>query len=335
LLAGGDLAGGGLGVGGGLVGDAAQGGGLGDPGQGVGRLGAFEVGDRAGEGGEDAALTSPGVHAHGHEQAQRFAPAGAGLDLDGAGGDGGEDGKGEHAGQIRRGLGGGGDRGHVLAQPARQGLNRERWHLVGGAEGDGRLPAALAGCGGAGVGQLAGEVGQHGRVGVGVGQLDAEVNDPPAAGRLGYQLGVVAGVGHGGYSLHEGVEERTSAHVGQLAGVVQLPEQGDRVGGLAAVGQAQHGPPDGSVGWPVEVGLLEDGSDVLEQPPGRQERAEDGLFCFQVVRWRPVRLGHGPQVAPGRRPAPIGSGHRRGLRGPLPRRRDLGVGRRWSRMCLT
>ena len=42
----------------------------------------------------------------------------AGFDLDGAGGDGGEHGQGEHAGQVRRGLGGGGDRGHVLAQPA-------------------------------------------------------------------------------------------------------------------------------------------------------------------------------------------------------------------------
>ena len=55
-------------------------------------------------------------------------------------------------------------------------------HIASGADRDGRLPAALAGCGGPGVGQFAGEVGQHGRVGVGVGQLDAEVDDPPAAG---------------------------------------------------------------------------------------------------------------------------------------------------------
>ena len=111
-------------------------------GQGGGGLLAFEVGHRAGEGGEDAALAGPGVHAHGHEQAQRLAPAGPGLDLDGAGGDGGEHGQGEHPGQVRWGLGGGGDRGHVLPQPAGQDLDRERGHLAGDPERDGRRPAA-------------------------------------------------------------------------------------------------------------------------------------------------------------------------------------------------
>ena len=111
-------------------------------GQGGGGLLAFEVGHRAGQGGEHAALAGPGVHAHGHEQAQRLAPAGPGLDLDRAGGDGGEHGQGEHAGQVGWGLGGGGDRGHVLAQPAGQDLDRERGHLAGDPERDGRLPAA-------------------------------------------------------------------------------------------------------------------------------------------------------------------------------------------------
>ena len=145
LLVGGGLAGGGLGVGGGLVGDAAQGDGFGDRREGGGGLVAFELGDRAGEGGEDAALAGAGVHAHGHEQAQRLAPAGPGLDLDGAGGDGGQDGQGEHAGQVGWGLGGGGDRGHVLAEPAGQHLDWEGGDVARRPERDGRFPAALAG----------------------------------------------------------------------------------------------------------------------------------------------------------------------------------------------
>jgi hypothetical protein len=66
------------------------------------------------------------------------------------------------------GLGGGGHRGHVLAQPAGQDLDREGGQGSGSPEGDGRLPAALP-CPGGGVGRLAGQVGEHGWVGVGVG----------------------------------------------------------------------------------------------------------------------------------------------------------------------
>jgi hypothetical protein len=86
---------------------------------------------------------------------------------------------------------------------------------------------------------------------------DAEVDHPPPPGRVGDQAGVVGGVGHGGHGLDEGVQERPAAHVSQLAAVIQLPEHGHRVGGLAAVGQPQHRPPDGPVGGPVEVGFLE------------------------------------------------------------------------------
>jgi hypothetical protein len=52
------------------------------------------------------------------------------------------------------------------------------------------------------------------------------------------------------------VQKRAAADVAQLAAVVQLPEHGDRVGGLVAVGQPQDGSPDGPVRGPVEVGLL-------------------------------------------------------------------------------
>ena len=192
-------------------------------GQGGGGLLAFELGDGLGEGGEDAALAGPGVHAHGHEQAQRLAPAGPGFDLDGAGGDGGEHGQGEHAGQVGWGLGGGGDRGHVLPQPAGQDLDWERGRAAGGSERDGWLPAAAHRGGGGGVGQLAGEMGEHGGVGVGVGQADAEVDHPPAPGGVGDQVGVVAGVGHGRHGLDEGVEEGAAAHIGQLPAVRPAP----------------------------------------------------------------------------------------------------------------
>jgi hypothetical protein len=62
------LAGGGLGLNGGLVGDAAQGGRLGDPWEGGRRLLVLELGDRAGQGGEHPTLARAGVHAHGQEQ---------------------------------------------------------------------------------------------------------------------------------------------------------------------------------------------------------------------------------------------------------------------------
>jgi hypothetical protein len=77
---------------------------------------------------------------------------------------------------------------------------------------------------GGGGGQLAGEVGQHGWVGVGVGEADAQVDHPPAAGGLGNQSGVPAGVGDRWHGLDQGVQEGAPAHIGQFAGVVELPE---------------------------------------------------------------------------------------------------------------
>jgi hypothetical protein len=147
---------------------------------------------------------------------------------------------------------------------------------------------------------------------------------------------VVAGVGDGGDGLDQGVQEGAAADVGQLAGVVQLPQHRHRVGGLAAVGQPQDGPPDGSMGRPVEVGLLEDGGDLDEQPPRCQDCSKHRLLGFQVVRWLPVGWRHRAQAAPVCPWAWPGSGHRRGLRAPLPRRRcGGGGGRCWSRICLT
>ena len=166
-------------------------------------------------------------------------------------------------------------------------------------ERSGRGPAAFPRSGG-GRGQLAGQVGQHGRVGVGVGQLDAQVDHPSAPGVLGDQAGVVAGVGHGGHGLDQGVQERAATHVGQLAAVVQLPEHGHRVGRLSAVGQAEHGPPDGPMGGPVEVGLLEEGGDLGQQLPRGEDRPEHGLLGLQVVRWLTIAGGHRAQAAPGR-----------------------------------
>jgi hypothetical protein len=90
---------------------------------------------------------------------------------------------------------------------------------------------------GGGVGQLAGQVGQHGRVGVGVGQADAEVDHSPPPGSVGDQLGIMAGIGHRGHGLDQGMQKRAAAHVGQLAAVVELPQHGHRVGGLTALGQ--------------------------------------------------------------------------------------------------
>jgi hypothetical protein len=123
-----------------------------------------------------------------------------------------------------------------------------------------------------------------------VGQADAQVDHPPPSGRLGDQLGVVAGVGHGGDSLDQGVEERAPAHIRQLAGVLQLPEHSHRIGRFAPVGQAQHRPPDGPVRWPVEVGFLEHGGDLGKQPPRRQDGPEHGFLGLQVVRR--LVLGH-------------------------------------------
>jgi hypothetical protein len=135
-------------------------------------------------------------------------------------------------------------------------------------------------------------VGQLGRVGVGVGQLDTQVDHSPAAGGVGDQAGVVAGIGHHGDCLNEGVEEGPAAHVPQFPAVGQLSQHGDGVGGLIAVGQPQHGSPDGPVGRPVEVSLLDQDCDLCQQSPGGQDRPEHGLLGLQVVRRLAVRLGH-------------------------------------------
>jgi hypothetical protein len=110
-------------------------------------------------------------------------------------------------------------------------------------------------------------VGQHGRVGVGVRQLNAQVDHPPTAGGLSDQAGVVPGIGHRGHGLYEGMQERAAAHVSQLAAVVQLPEHSHRVGGFTPVSQPQYGPPDRPVRGPVEVGLLNQDGDLAQQSP--------------------------------------------------------------------
>jgi hypothetical protein len=145
----------------------------------------------------------------------------------------------------------------------------------------------------------------------------------------------VGGAGHRGHSLDERVQERAATHIGQLAGVIQLPEHRHRVSGLPPVGQPQRGPPDRPMRWPVEVGLLQHGGDLDQQPTGGQDRAQHRLLGFQVVRRLPVGLGHRTQPAPCRRRSAFGSGHRRGRRVPLPRRFGWGVGRWASRICLT
>jgi hypothetical protein len=88
------------------------------------------------------------------------------------------------------------------------------------------------------------------------------------------------------------VQERRTADIGQVSAVVQLPQHGHRVSGFIPIGQAEDGAPDGAVGGPVEVGLLEHGGDVGQLLPGGQDGAEDGLFGLQVVGWLPVGCRH-------------------------------------------
>jgi hypothetical protein len=73
-------------------------------------------------------------------------------------------------------------------------------------------------------------------------QADAQVDHPATAGGLGDQPGVVAGMRDGRDRLDQGVQEGAAADLGELAGVVQLAQDGDGVGGLAPVGQAQDRP---------------------------------------------------------------------------------------------
>jgi hypothetical protein len=115
-----------------------------------------------------------------------------------------------------------------------------------------------------------------------VGQPGAQVVQAAGVGGVGDQAGVVGGVGDGGHGGDQGVEEGGAADVVQFAGVLQLAEQGDGVGGVASVGQGVDRPPDDPVGGPVEVGLLHIGGDLDQQPPSLRDRAERGLFGFQV-----------------------------------------------------
>jgi hypothetical protein len=132
------------------------------------------------------------------------------------------------------------------------------------------------------------------------------------------------------------VQERAAADVGQLPAIVQFPQHRHRVCGLTPIGQAQDGSPDGSVGGPVEVGFLDQRGNLGQEVPGSQNSAKDGLFGLQVVRWLAVGVGYRSQAAPCHSGSRFSAGHRRGVRGPLPRRRACLVARGcWSRTCLT
>ena len=54
------------------------------------------------------------------------------------------------------------------------------------------------------------------------------------------------------------------------------------------------------MGGPVEVGFLEEGGDLGQQPPRGEDRPEHGLLGLQVVRWLTIGGGHRAQAAPGR-----------------------------------
>jgi hypothetical protein len=88
-----------------------------------------------------------------------------------------------------------------------------------------------------------------------LGDADAGVDQPAQGRQLGHAGGVVAGRGHRGYGLGQGMQERGATHIGQRALPGQLALDRDRVNRVAAADQESHRPIHGPVGGPVEVVL--------------------------------------------------------------------------------
>ena len=110
--------------------------------------------------------------------------------------------------------------------------------------------------------------------------------DEAAQGRhLADDLRVVAGVRGRGDERRELVDSRPAAGALELAALLELVDERDRVDGLAAGVERERAAIDLRVALAVEVARVEDFADRPDRTGGEHHRAEDGLLRVEILRW--------------------------------------------------
>ncbi len=134
--------------------------------------------------------------------------------------------------------------------------------------------------------------------------LRTGLDEPPEDRALVDDLRVERGVGGGRDGLHQGVQIRRSADLGDLPALDQLGGDRDRVGRLALGVEVEDRGVDGLVRRAVEVVALDDLHDVGDGVLGEQHAAEDRLLRVQVLGRHPLEAG-GAAAVPTTVPAAV------------------------------
>src|SRR5205823_3026796 len=95
---------------------------------------------------------------------------------------------------------------------------------------------------------------------------------------------VVAGVPAGGDKRRELVDADLAADSVELAALLELVDERDRVDRFALGVQSEGGPVNLRVALAVEVGGVENLADRPNRPGGDHHRAEDGLLGVEILR---------------------------------------------------
>ena len=114
--------------------------------------------------------------------------------------------------------------------------------------------------------------------------LAAREDEAAQRRRLADDLRVVAGVGGRRHEPRELVETDAPADVVELAALLELVRQRDRVDRLVLAVELERGAVDLRVGLAVEIARVDDLGDGRDRVPRDHHRAEDRLLGFEILR---------------------------------------------------
>ena len=116
-----------------------------------------------------------------------------------------------------------------------------------------------------------------------LGYLAACADQPPQGGGLADDPGVMAGIRSRRDERGQLVDAGPSADVLELASLLELVDEGDRVDRLALRVQGERGAVDPGVALTIEVPLVEDLADRGDRAGREHHRAEDRLLGVEAL----------------------------------------------------
>ena len=118
------------------------------------------------------------------------------------------------------------------------------------------------------------------------GDLASRADEAAQGGHLTDDARVVGGIGRRGHEGGQLVDAVAAADVLELAPLLELVDERDRVDGLTLRVQADRSAVDLRVALAVEVGRIEDFADRSDRARGEHHGPEDGFLGLEVLGWR-------------------------------------------------